>query len=94
MMEFLEQVARGLCQSAGHDADGKHHVGDGEMENWTFFVQPACAALEAMRNPTQSMIEAARDDVLVADAAGVWRAMINTALSDSCCAGARVSHPQ
>jgi hypothetical protein len=81
MMEFLERVARGLCQSAGHDPDGKHHVSDGEKENWTFFIQAACAALEAMREPSQAMVDAALHDILAADASGVWKTMINAALS-------------
>jgi hypothetical protein len=83
MSEFIERVARALCESAGHNPQGKHQVNGGEEENWSFFVRAACAALEAMRDPTQSMIEAARDDLLIADAVGVWRTMINTALSSS-----------
>jgi hypothetical protein len=81
MSGFIEQVARALCQSAGHDPRGKQQVSSGEAENWTFFVQAARAAVEAMREPSQAMIEAAREDILVADASGVWRTMINTALS-------------
>jgi hypothetical protein len=81
MPEFLERVSRALCQSAGHDPRGKQQVNSGEEENWTFFVDAARAALVAMREPTQTMVEAALDDVLVADASGVWRTMIATALS-------------
>jgi hypothetical protein len=81
MSDFIERVSRALCQSAGHDPRGKQQVGSGERENWTFFVQAARAAVGAMREPTQTMIEAARDDILVADASSVWRTMINTALS-------------
>lgn len=40
------------------------------------------AALEAMRNPTKAMIEAAWADALAEDAIGVWRSMINAALID------------
>jgi hypothetical protein len=81
MSDLIERVSRALCQSAGHDPGGKQQVSSGEEENWTFFVQAARAAVEAMRDPTETMIEAARDDVLIADASGVWRTMINVALS-------------
>lgn len=83
MSEFLERVSRALCQNAGHDPDATHQVNSIDQENWTFFVHAARAALEAMREPTQAMIDAARNDVLLADALGVWRTMINTALSES-----------
>lgn len=38
------------------------------------------AALEAMRDPTEAMIDAAWADALAEDALGVWRSMIDAAL--------------
>jgi hypothetical protein len=81
MSDFIERVSRALCQSAGHDPDGRQKISSGEEENWTFFVQGARAALQAMQEPTQAMIDAARDDILLADASEVWRRMIATALA-------------
>jgi hypothetical protein len=43
----------------------------------------ACAAIEAMREPSLAMIDAAREEVLVADTSGVWRKMIDAALSSA-----------
>jgi hypothetical protein len=83
MSDFIERVSRALCESAGHDPRGKQRVSSGDEENWTFFVHAALAALQAMREPTPTMIEAAREDILVADASAVWRTMITTALSGS-----------
>jgi hypothetical protein len=81
MAEFLERVSRALCQNAGHDPGGKQRLNSGEEENWTFFVDAARAAIEAMREPTHTMVEAALEDILVADASAVWRTMITAALS-------------
>jgi hypothetical protein len=84
LSEFVERLSRALCQNAGYDPDGTQGAHLVEETNWTFFTQMACAALEAMREPTQAMIEAARDEILVANASGVWRTMINAALSSGC----------
>ncbi|MBV9065110.1 MAG: hypothetical protein JO004_05010 [Methylobacteriaceae bacterium] len=82
MSDFVERVSRALCQSAGHDPDGGQRAGAVEEANSTFFTQMARAAVEAMRDPTEAMIEAARDEILVADAPGAWRKMIEVALSE------------
>jgi hypothetical protein len=81
--EFIERVSRALCRNSGHDPDETQRVDLVEETNWRFFTQMACAAIEAMREPSLTMIDAAREEVLVADTSGVWRKMIDAALSSA-----------
>jgi hypothetical protein len=92
MAEMVERVARALCtlkclHIGGPDAEtqvpGK--------KNWTFHVREACAAVEAMREPTARMVSEGEsvasfgigkptDEQAIPN---VWRAMIETALTAS-----------
>ena len=79
MSEMIERVARALAI-----ADGMHPeaVSNGEdaVPVWTLYVDDARAAIEAMREPTDVMVDAGYA-VTVDDETEVWQAMIDAALS-------------
>lgn len=88
MSEIVERVARVLCQRNGYDPDsiepGDLPRVDGRLKNgdpghflWREFVAPARAAIEAMREPTDGMLEARFGN----DALGCWQDMIDAALA-------------
>jgi hypothetical protein len=65
MSEMVERVARAIAYS---------ETADPEM--WSAFVEVASAAIEAMREPTEAMVERA---VSIKNDYG-WRSMIDEAL--------------
>lgn len=94
-MTMVERVARALC------AKRNAHLGSPDAEtlvrgkpNWVFHVPDALTAIEAMREPTPGMVEAARlegsdDPDNEASSTGhywvreeMWQAMIDAALSE------------
>jgi hypothetical protein len=81
---MIERVARALCESFGVNADDCYP--DGSVR-WTVYVQAACAAIAAMRQATEAMIDDG-SDVLIGQkirrgtVGFVFRAMIDTALKD------------
>ena len=54
--EMVERVARALCWSNGMEPD-KSLGGDGENFLWMEYVPQASAAIAAMREPTEAMLD-------------------------------------
>ncbi len=76
-MNMLERVARGICESLGHDPDC-NSLGRPE---WPSYLSVARAAIEAMREPTEEMAKAGGKARRQWDKS-VWQAMISAALSE------------
>ncbi|MBN9034971.1 MAG: hypothetical protein J0H53_02785 [Rhizobiales bacterium] len=82
--EMVERVARRLA--AGRYA----HVGGADAEtlvkgkpNWMSCVDDARTAIEAMREPTDAMVDAAYGRERTGTERGNWRAMIDAALTET-----------
>jgi len=82
---MVERVAQALCRKqfpeGGFTLEGKmipreEWVG----RNWHFYVPLARAAIEAMREPTEEMIDACGNGECAKWAPGAWTAMISAAL--------------
>lgn len=93
MSEMIKRVARAICCPDGCNGDtGSGRPCDIEREDSTSMHQ-ARAAIEVMREPTSNMMAADRpyeytapsgEFVILTDVAtkyGIWRAMIDAALS-------------
>ncbi len=82
-MQMIEKVARALCALEGHNPDAQ---GWANAKMWMGWQKQARTAIEAMREPTQEMLESVPDscgllpplDCLDAE----WRCMIDAALAD------------
>lgn len=101
MTTMIERVARALCVAAGHDPDRTHDIyveGDPDAGvAWAGYRREARAAIEAMREPTEAMVDAACDVVVGFSGEyddynvylgshefnGVWTAAIDAALKES-----------
>lgn len=84
MSEMIERVARAICR-AGMSGP-KDHLNKQENLNWRKFEIEARAAIEAMREPTNAMVEASNrewDGRMSHRSSGAWQAMIDAALSPS-----------
>ena len=82
--EMIERVARALVSSEGDDPDALIHTMKGKTPVWTLGVEQARAALAAIREPTEPMLQASErewDGRMSARSAGVWQAMIDAALN-------------
>lgn len=70
-MSMIEKVARAMCEAdngAGYDA------------RWDFYIPMAKAAIHAMRDPTEAMLDAGHSQT---DFAGdAWQSMIDAALEE------------
>ena len=88
-MTPMERAARALCSL---DGNPENATMDGKPL-WQDYLPEARAALTALREPSPTMIEAGAEitshisptesgEGFAADAADVWRVMIETALSD------------
>lgn len=87
-MNMIEKVARALSVADGNHADACSNDED-ETPAWTLYTNSAKAAIEAMREPTPEILEAALDwhDHVAADetypmARGVIRAAVGAALEE------------
>lgn len=84
MNEMIERVARAICTA-------REQNGGPPWEYWEYqpggkhvlnaFRDDARAAIAAMREPTTKMVEDAYYSALAEDAKGVWRDMIDAALT-------------
>ena len=88
-MNMIEQVALAMVRKAKAGPDEVHSLDAVQMSGTEDFIALAKAAIEAMREPTQEMLEAATDwhDHVAADetypmARGVIRAALGAALED------------
>jgi hypothetical protein len=57
-MEMVERVARAICKADGRDPDSDFTSGNATFPAWQAYQSRARAAIEAMREPTEAMIEA------------------------------------
>jgi len=92
MSELVERVARALCTESGMPPDYIHYEGGliapdqpfvpkDPKPNWTRFVKEARAALSAMREPTDAMLDAGWKGFGEGEECEpVWQAMIDAAL--------------
>jgi len=75
--EMIERVARAICRA---------EYGPGDA-GWANQIPAARAAIEAMREPTEGMLDkgavAEGDGNLAQQALNIWAAMIDAALSPS-----------
>jgi hypothetical protein len=74
-MTFVEQIARAFYD--GGDDEGDWRLGDLDETGRLEVMEMAEDALEAMRHPTQAMLDAGGPDGL-----RVWQAMIDAALAE------------
>lgn len=77
-MTMVERVARAICKACG-DASGEIWKFDNfDASSQHEFIVQARTALEAMREPTQRMLDATLTDA----SAFTWRTMIDAALNE------------
>lgn len=78
MGEMIERVARAIWIQSGFGPEGFKPDG--------FYASPymgkACAAIEAMREPTETMLTAARERRGQQSYDDIWRDMIDAILSE------------
>jgi hypothetical protein len=87
MMNMIEKVARKLCEENYNKPDNKTQFGS---YVWTLYIKDAKVAIEAMRKPSEEMLNSARDwsvakhgrGVGNVDATQCWQAMIDAALKE------------
>ena len=85
-MSMIEKVARALAREyISHHGEESAATDDYIEGNWPLFAREARAAIEAMREPTDGMLQAGakgsgEDSLGVAE--GAWQAMIQAALSE------------
>jgi hypothetical protein len=86
MSEMIEQVAKAMwdVRRAHANKDGifLEFWGDGTVPKANGIMEEARAAINAMREPTEVMQKAAREQTGQQSYADVWRAMIDEALKD------------
>lgn len=69
MSEMLEKVARAICIAAGENPDedwrqapggpfAEVHLKPGQEARWRLYLPQARAAVEALREPSEGMVEA------------------------------------
>lgn len=74
MSEMVERVARAIS---------KADENDGSIVTWVSYRRTARAAIEAMREPTESMMEAGEKHIREGRFSSVnWKRMIDAALND------------
>ena len=93
MITMVERVARALAVADGMHPEAASNDDD-EIPAWTLYVDGARAAIEAMREPTETMVVSANDATTLGDegvhritidmqgANEVWAAMIDAALKE------------
>lgn len=85
--EMIERVAKGMfeCRPAYKSASGKvRWTWDtlGEEQSKAQWRKLAVAAIAAMREPTEAMVEAGRDSAQDENARNTWRDMIDEAIAN------------
>lgn len=75
---MIEKVARALVSAEGYNPDALM-PGTGSLM-WELAFPAACAAIEAMREPTDEMVIAGCQHENMGDMAGRYRAMIDAVL--------------
>lgn len=81
-MDMIEKVARAICATIEPDFSDVAHID----ATWDEYIPEARAAIEAMREPTEDMIQAycaIWEDALPDDAWRAFTAMIDTAMHGS-----------
>jgi hypothetical protein len=82
--EMIERVARAIQKWEG-EQPSKSEDGDGYSSDWHEYVGSAVAAIHAMREPTEAMLDrgavAEGDGNLAAQARNIYAAMIDAALA-------------
>lgn len=79
-MTPLERAARALYQRLGTEIADPENLG--EDERWPEFVDDARAVLQAIREPSDAMLDAAGKADPLECRSGEWRAMIDAAMEE------------
>lgn len=75
---LIERAARALCR-----ADGlPENIAFEGRPMWRTYVPKACAVLEALRDPSFAVLEAADNTPCSVKTSDLWRAMIDAALAE------------
>lgn len=90
MLGMVEKVARAICRSMLQDPDIDYevHHQDGLVKGWKMYESEAKAAIEAMREPTEPMLDAGvrhhnNDKLYLKESVSCqWDAMIDAALGE------------
>ena len=81
-MTPLEAAARAICQAEFFRRFDGQRLGSADVDRfWKRHIPAARAAIEAIREPSKAMVEAALDEWHRGSVA-VWRAMIDALLND------------
>jgi len=82
-MSKIEEVARALCVQMGEDPDQKTKYHPKRNFVWEHYIAAARAAIEAMNEPNDAMVDAAAGEfVPPGDFIPGYRAAIRAALSE------------
>ena len=81
MSEMVEKVARAMAEKSKARQPGMHTLNSLPMDGKEDFLEMARAAIEAMREPTEAMEDAAFSSTLTIPKRG-YQAMIDAALKD------------
>ena len=82
-MDMVERVAKALEAKLSEMTSGDDTLNYRRPSGELASAELARAAINAMREPTPEMLEAAWSDILAEDGAGTWRKMIDAALKSS-----------
>lgn len=80
MSDMVERVARALSIADGNHPDACSNDEE-EQPMWTLYLKDARAAIEAMRQPTDEMINDEDLPYSPAETRQFWQALIDAALS-------------
>ncbi len=94
MSDMIERVARALCIATGELPDTETPYHPTVSHIWEHYIPDARAAIEAMREPTETMYCAGDEEILAhlnsekfikgedTPAVDCWKAMIDAALAE------------
>ena len=86
-MDMVERVARAICLAHAIDSGYSRGCAEASVDvEWKAWVVEARAAIAAMREPTEEMVDAGwqtSDDVVWMALKEAWPAMIDAALTSS-----------
>lgn len=84
MTDMIERLARTLCLDAGDNPDSAAPAHPSSVQFWQLYMPAARHFVEAMREPTPQMVNAAWDNAPIGqfDPDAAWRHMIDAILSE------------
>ena len=85
MSEMVERVARAICEASGLNPDHNYdpnQISRSDDVRWRLFIPHARAAIEALRDPTEDMANAAECAEPFSFEA-MWKAAVDAALGEA-----------